>query len=64
VADAMLAGVLVFDRTTMKQVASLGGRDTGIPALRIPAGVVVSGDHVYVASNRTHSVEVFEGGAL
>ncbi len=64
VADAMLAGILVIDRATLEVASTLGGRDTGIPALRIPAGVVVSGDNVYVASNRSHSVEVFEGGAL
>ncbi|MFC1531417.1 hypothetical protein ACFL5T_04160 [Gemmatimonadota bacterium] len=63
-ADALLASVLVFDRSTKKQTATLGGRNAGIPALRVPAGVVVSGSDVYVASSRTHSVEVFEGGAL
>ncbi len=63
VADALLAGVLVFDRSTLSKIASLGGRETGVPELRIPAGVTVSGDDVYVVSNRTSSVEVFEGGA-
>ena len=63
-ADAMLAEVVVFDRLSGSEATRLGGRNTGIPALRVPAGVTVNaaGD-VFVASSSTGTVEVFEGGA-
>lgn len=62
--DVMLAEVVVFDRAAGSEVTRLGGRSTGIPTIRVPAGVVVNtaGD-VFVASNGTKTVEVFEGGA-
>lgn len=63
-ADALLAEIVVFDRPTGSEVARLGGRNTGIPALRMPAGVAVNaaGD-VFVASSSTGTIEVFAGGA-
>jgi len=63
-ADALLAEIVVFDRPAGSEVTRLGGRNTGIPALRIPAGVAVNGaGDVFVASSRTGTVAVFEGGA-
>ena len=63
-ADAFLAQVLVYDRTTLALLKTLGGRDAGPPQLRIPLDLVVSaGGDVLVTSNRTGSVAVFPGGA-
>ena len=64
VADGMLAGVVIVDRADGSVTGILGGRNTGIPALRVPTGVAVNqaGD-VYVASSRTGTVEMFEGSA-
>ncbi len=65
VADAFLAAVLVFDRATLTLVQTLGGRDAGLPRLRIPMDVIIgSGADLFVTSNRTGSVEVFRGGAV
>ncbi len=63
-ADVLVAGVYVLDRATGEVTAFFGGREAGIPTLRMPAGVGVSasGD-VFVASSGTGTVEVFEGGA-
>lgn len=63
VSDALLAAVAIVDTTDGSVVGGLGGRDTGIPALRIPAGVAVVGSDVFVASSRTGTVELFQGGA-
>ncbi len=62
VVDALLAQVLVYDRGTLEQVETLGGRDTGPPLLRLPLDLALdaAGD-LFVVSNRTGSVEVFPG---
>lgn len=59
-ADAFLAQILVFDRSTLALVKTLGGRDAGLPQLRLPMDVVLSpaGD-IFVTSNLTRSLEVF-----
>ncbi len=63
-ADGLLAAVLVFDRTTLSPVGTLGGRLVGPPYLRLPTDVVVgrNGD-LFVASSLTGRVEVFRGAA-
>lgn len=61
--DALLAEIVVYDFPAGSEVTRLGGRNSGIPALRMPAGVAVNaaGD-VFVASSKTGTVEVFPGG--
>jgi len=60
VADALLAQVLIFDRSTKQQVGIVGNR----PALRVPTDVVLAeGGDLFVTSNRTASVALFLGGS-
>lgn len=60
IADALLAQVVIFDRAAKKQIGALGDR----PILRVPTDVLVDENaNVYVASNRTRTVEMFAGGA-
>jgi hypothetical protein len=60
IADGLLAQVLIFDRATKEQVGELGAR----PILRVPTDVLIDENaDVYVASNRTRTVEMFAGGA-
>ncbi len=64
VADGLLAAVLVFDRATLAQVGTLGGRGIGPAYLRLPTDVVVGRDgDVFVASSLAGRVEVFRRAA-
>jgi DNA-binding beta-propeller fold protein YncE len=61
VADAVLAQVMAYDRETLELLEVIGSRAAG---LRLPLDVVVSsGGELYVTSNRTQTVEVFQGVA-
>lgn len=60
--DALMAAVLVFDRETLTQTGTLGGRDTGA-GLRLPTSVALdSAGTVFVTSHAGGSVERLEGG--
>lgn len=66
VADAMLGQVLVFDRSTLAKVRTLGTFGTGPGKLMLPLDVAVDGSagDVYVTNNRAGRVERFKGGGL
>jgi DNA-binding beta-propeller fold protein YncE len=65
IVDVLLAQVLVFDRTTLKVVRTLGGRNMGSVPLRMPLDIVIGADDdLFVTSNATGRVEVFRGGAV
>lgn len=66
VADGMLGQVLVFDRSTLVRVRTLGSFGTGPGQLMLPLDVLAdpaSGD-VFVTNNRMGRVERFEKGGL
>jgi len=61
-ADAVLAQVLIYERSTLERVTEIGGRDLGI---RLALDVAVTPDRdVLVLSNRTATVVAFPGGAV
>ena len=66
VADGMLGQVLVFDRTTLARVRTLGSFGEGPGQLMLPLDVLVdpaSGD-VFVTNNRMGRIERFDKGGL
>lgn len=66
VADGMLGQVLVFDRSTLAKVRTLGSFGAGPGQLMLPLDVLVdprSGD-VFVTNNRNGRVERFEKGGI
>lgn len=64
VVDVVLAQVLVFDRTTLKLVRTVGGRNSGSVPLRVPLDIAIAGGDLYVTSSATGRVEAFRGGAV
>lgn len=66
VADGMLGQVLVFDRTTLARVGTLGSFGTGPGQLMLPLDVLAdpASEDVFVTNNRMGRVERFEKGGL
>lgn len=66
VADGMLGQVLVFDRTTLARVRTLGSFGTGPGQLMLPLDVLAdpASEDVFVTNNRMGRVERFEKGGL
>jgi DNA-binding beta-propeller fold protein YncE len=60
--DSLLGQVLIFDRTSLLGVATLGSYGTQPGELRLPLDVVVDedGENVHVTNNRLGRIESFE----
>jgi DNA-binding beta-propeller fold protein YncE len=60
--DSLLGQVLIFDRTSLLGVGTLGSYGTQPGELRLPLDVVVDkdGEHVHVTNNRLGRIESFE----
>jgi DNA-binding beta-propeller fold protein YncE len=60
--DSLLGQVLVFDRTNLQGMATLGRYGTQPGELRLPLDVVVDeeGEDVHVTNNRLGRIESFE----
>jgi hypothetical protein len=60
--DSLLGQVLIFDRTSLLGVTTLGSYGTQPGELRLPLDVVVDedGEHVHVTNNRLGRIESFE----